>query len=182
MPLTTAQQVRTRINDRWRYDEEFLYADGTASGWRLRQGSPFSTLSAVSAYVALPAPTGWSATGTTVDTDLGRLYFTSALTANTPFRVDYQWAVFSDDEIGFFTAQGGDVNGAALQAVQTLMFDNLKRARWSSPDGTSYDDTKSMADLRAMYDLLRDAQQGGPEGGLESWGENQAYWSTEYNA
>ena len=72
-PLTTAQQVRTRIADRWRQAEEIRYGDGTASGFKLAQGAPFSTISASSAYVV---NAGWSATGATFDADLGTVKFT----------------------------------------------------------------------------------------------------------
>lgn len=179
MALTLAQGVRLRIQDNLRLGEEFLQGDGTASGYKLRQGAPHSWLTAGVAQV--PAPT-WSATGATFDPSLGRVTFSGVISALTAFRVEYQWAVFSDDEIGQFTAVGGNVNGAAKEAVKTLMFDVLKRARWSAPDGTSYDDTKSMNDLKAMYDLLKDEERESPEGGIESWAEQQENYYGVYGA
>lgn len=181
MPLTLAQQVRLVVNDRWRLGEEILNGDGSASGFKLRQGAPFSTLMSASAYLGTGAG-GWSGTGATIDLDLGRVTFAGIISALTAIRVDYQWAVFSDDEIGYFTAAGGTVNGAAKEAVKVLMFDNAKRARWSAPDGSSYDDTKSQADLKGMYDLLKEDETSSPEGGLESWGEQQANFYGDYNA
>src|SRR3990167_3717382 len=141
MPLTTAEQVRLRINDRWRWAEEVRVGDGSASGFKLAQGAPFSNLSALSGFVTLPAPTGWSATGSTVDTGLGLVTFSAVVSANTAWRAQYQWAVFSDSEIEYFTAVGRGVVGAALHAVRSLMFDSLRRASWGAPDGTTYDDT-----------------------------------------
>ena len=183
-PLTTAQQVRLRISDRWRYAEETHYGNGSGSGFKVSQGAPFSTLSAFSGYILLPSPTGWSATGGTFDTGLGLAKFSSVVTALTAVRFDYQWALFSDDEIGHFTALGSGVAGAALEAVRVLMFDSLRRSKWAAPDGTEYDDTAAMKQLLEMEKRLIDelARDIGPEGGLESWSENQAYWSTEYGA
>src|SRR3972149_6297677 len=119
MALTTAQQVRLRISDRWRWAEEYRGGDGTA------------------------------------------------------LKV----------EIGQFTAVGGTIPGAALEAVRTLMFDSLRRAKWAAPDGTEYDDTAALAQLRAMHDLLLEetTRDDGGQGGIESWAEQQQNWSSEYS-
>lgn len=180
MPLTTVQQVRLRIQDRLRFGEEVRAGDGLAAGFKLAQGAPFSTLLSATAFVAVAA--GWSATGASFDGDLGLANFSGVISANTAWRATYLWSVFSDDEIGYFTAQGGSVAGAALEAVKALMFDSLKRARWSAPDGTSYDDTAAMSQLQKMYDQLWKEVREAPEGGIESWSEQQAYFSSEYNA
>lgn len=182
MPLTTAQQVRLRIQDPYRLDEEVRYGDGTASGFRLRQGAPHSTLISASAYLATTA--GWSGTGSTFDLSLGQVKFSGVISALSAFRAEYQWSIFSDDEIAYFTAVGGSVAGAALEACRTLMFDALKRARWAAPDGTEYDDTKAQEMLVKMHGLLLEETTlaVGPQGGIESWSENQPYWNTEYGA
>ena len=181
MALTTAQQVRLRIQDNWRYAQEPRFGDGSASAFRLSQGAPYSTISGVALLVSTTA--GWTATGGGWNTGLGLVTFSGVISANSAWQAEYQWAVFSDDEVGYFTAVGGTINGAAREAVKTLMFDNARRARWSSPDGTSYDDTKSMSDLRAMYDLLvTDDEETGPAGGIESWGEQQMNYSGPYAA
>ena len=180
MALTLEQAVRLRIQDNLRLGEEFLQGDGLASAFKLRQGAPHSWITAGAAFVS--GNGAWTATGGSYNNELGRVTFSGVVSANTAFRVEYQWAVFSTDEIGQFTAVGGNVNGAAIEAIKTLMFDNLKRARWAAPDGTSYDDTKSMNDLRAMYDLLKEEEREEPSGGIESWGEQQEnYWGV-YNA
>lgn len=180
-PLTLAQQVRLRISDRWRFAEEMRYGDGLASGFKLAQGAPFSTISAASAYVV---NAGWSATGATIDTDLGLVTFSGVISANSAWRAAYQWAVFSDAEIGHFTAIGGTLAGAALEAVRSLLFDSLRRAKWAAPDGTEYDDTAAMAHLLKMEQRLQDEidRDDGAAGGIESWSEQQAYWSGDYSA
>ncbi len=183
-PLTTAQQVRTRIADRWRQAEEIRYGDGSASGFKLAQGAPFSTISMTSAYILPSAFTGWSATGATFDSDLGTVKFSAVISALTAWRAEYQWAVFSDNEIGHFTAVGGTVAGASLEAVRALMFDSLKRSKWAAPDGTQYDDTMAQDTLLKMEErlLAEIVKEEGPAGGIESWAEQQQYWSSEYNS
>lgn len=183
MPLSTGQQVRLRISDRYRYAEEIQYGNGSASGFKLGQGAPFSNISAASVYVGTGAG-GWSATGGTIDTGLGLVRLSAIISANSAVRFDYQWSVFSDEEVGYFTAVGGTVAGAALEAVRSLMFDSLRRSRWAAPDGTEYDDTAAQKQLIEMEKRLLDEieRADGAQGGIESWSEQQAYWSTEYGA
>lgn len=179
MALTTAQQVRLRIADNWRYAQEVRAGDGSASAFKLAQGSPHSTVGVPSAHVATTA--GWSATGASFVTALGTVTFSGVISANSAWMAEYQWAVFSDEEVGnFLTAGGSTVLGASLEAVRSLMFDGLKRARWMAPDGTQYDDTAALKHLNDMYDRLKEEQDDSdyaPAGGLESWGEQQQYWS-----
>ena len=183
MPLATdtALQVRFRIRDQLRYDAEQIHGDGTASAFKLKQGRPFSVLSGtggtgVTASIAVAA--GWSATGTTaVEHVLGRVIFGGAISANSAILMDYQWSVFSDEEIGWFTAVGGSVVGAALEAVRTLESDAARLARWGSPDGSTYDPTQTFANLAAMKAQLLAEKMGGeegPAGSMESWSENQS--------
>jgi len=73
-------------------------------------------------------------------------------------------------------AGGNSINGARLEAVKTLMFDAIKRARWGAPDGTTFDDTQAQGHLRDMYnkfsnELTQDAIGGGA---TYSWGANQS--------
>ncbi len=180
--LATADQVRTRISDRWRWAEEVRLSDGTASAHKLAQGAPFSNLSAVSAYLA--TNNGWSATAAVVDTGLGLVTLAGVVSAQTALRFDYRWAVFSDEEVGTFTAIGGSVAGAALQAVRALLFDAARRSKWAAPDGTEYDDTAAQKHLLTLEERLVDEvdREQGSQGGIESWSEQQAYWSTEYGA
>ena len=180
MTLSTLDQVRLRISDRYRFAEEVRQGDSTASAFKLGQGAPFSNISAANGYVATTA--GWSATGATFDTALGLITLSGVVSALSAFRVQYVWSVFSDDELSYFTGLGGGVAGAALEAVKTLMFDGLRRARWAAPDGTQYDDTAAQRHLQEMYDRLHSEAREGPEGGTESWSEQQAYFSAEYSA
>ena len=179
MPLTGNQALRLRINDRFRYDAEVRAGDGLTTTFKLGQGAPFSTMSAASAYVS--AAVGWSATGATFDTALGTVAFSAAISANTGFRVDYQWAVFSDDELAQFTADGGgSVMGGALYATRALMFDSLRRARWASPDGSQFDDTKAQDQLMQMYSAIWYEIREGPDGGIESWSQQQQNFYADY--
>ena len=183
MPLSLADQVRLRISDRWRFGEEVRYGDGLASQFKLAQGAPFSNVSALSAYHT--AAGGWSGvTASAQDTGLGTITLTGLLQANSAVRFAYQWAVFSDAEIGEFTAMGGNVAGAALYAVRTLMFDSLRRAKWKAPDGTEYDDTAAQKQLLEMEKRLVEEieKSDGPAGGIESWGEQQQNYGGEYAA
>lgn len=179
-PLTTAQQVRLAINDRLRYQEEVRAGDGQSISFKLAQGAPFASLTGASAYVPTGAG-GWSATGATFDLDLGTVAFAGIISAQSAWRATYQWAVFSENEIGHFTAAGGDINGACIEAVRTLMFDGLRRAKWAAPDGSQHDDTKAQDTLLKMWSAFKAEQYDGAEGGVESWSEQQAYWAGEYN-
>ena len=177
MTLTTGEQVRLRIQDPWRYGEELRYGDGTASAFKLQQGAPYSTIISATASVLLPAPTGWSATaGVAISTALGRVVFSGIISANTAWQANYLWAVFSDEEIAQFTADGGSVPGAALYAVRSLRFNAMKRSRWAAPDGTQYDDTMAMRALKELQDDIEAEvvrYEEGPAGGYASWAEQQ---------
>jgi len=176
MALTTAQQVRLKIQDPWRFGEEDQIANGTASAFKMQQGAPYSNIISASASVYRA---GWSATGGTWDNALGRFEASGVIDQNESVHFNYLWAVFADDEIGHFTAVGVSVNGAALEAVQTLMFDAWKRARWQTPDGTQYDDTRALDNLAKMQSALsaQIVQDVGPAGGFESWAINQGNYS-----
>lgn len=178
MPLSQSQQLRLRINDKLRYGQEVRGGDALSQSFQLGQGAPFSTISAASAYVTAAA--GWSATGATFDTALGVVTFATALPNNTQFKVDYQWSVFSEDEVTQLLADGGSVAGGALQAVRALMFDSLRRARWGAPDGTNYDDTMAMSQLKSLYDQLHEEVRDDPAGGIESWTQQQKNFSSDY--
>lgn len=168
MALTTAQQVRLRIQDAPKVFDTTLFGNGTAVSYPIA----YSVVTSATAFVPRGA-TAWSATGATIES--GYVTFSDNIAANSAFRVRGVYSVFSDDEIGQFTAAGGNVNGAALEAVQTLMFDSLKRASWSAPDGSRYDDTAAMKLLTDMYDRLKvEQEESAAEGGvISSWALNQ---------
>lgn len=171
----SANQVRFRINDRLRFEQETLIGDGLLASFKLKQGAPFSTLTAATAYL-LPSQ---ASTGCTFDNDLGRVSFSGAISANSAIQAQYQWSVFSDDEINYmlYTAQGGgSIVGVAILCVEVLMFDSLRRAKWAAPDGTQYDDTAAMKQLNDLYKQLHEELREAPEGGIESWSDNQAVW------
>ena len=123
----------------------------------------------------ITAPTtGWSATAATFNAS-GIVSFSGTISANTAFRTTYVQSVFSDEEIGHFTAVGGNVNGAALEAVHALMFDSTKRSRWMAPDGSQYDDTMAMQALRDIHSALKTELIGDAivEGVMQGWSLNQ---------
>lgn len=175
MPLTTAQQVRLKIRDAWRRKQEIQYGDGLVSSFQLTEGAPYSNIISATASIA---SLGWSATGCAFDNALGYVTFSGLVSANSAVRFDYLWAVFSDDEIGTFTAVRGTVNGAAIEAIDSLLFDASRRARWAAPDGTQYDDTSTSRLLIEMRDKLdeQEKQDIGPQGGYESWAIGQGDW------
>ena len=174
MTLTTAQIVRGRLQTPWRRASETRLGDGTASAFQLQQGSPYSTV--VSATASIVTTAGWSATGCSVDANLGYVTFSGRISANSAIQFDYLWSVFSDDEIGYFTAVGGSVSEAALEGIRWLMGDAAKRNRWGAPDGTTVDDTKTLDNLAKLYDLLDAEDKGAPEGGYASWSVEQENW------
>ena len=174
MALTTAQQVRLKIQDQPLIADDVYTFDGMSTGFTL----PHRNLTTASAYV-LDAGGQWSATGAAFDAS-GFVAFNTALASATGFKVHYTHSTFSDDEVDtMLTAGGGSINGAALQAIEDLMFDGLKRSIWRAPDGTEYDDTKAMALLNQMYDKFKqeELEDGILSGGLASWSENQADYS-----
>jgi hypothetical protein len=170
--LSTADQVRLKIQDAPLLSDRTFYGDGTAATFLL----PHRNLQSATAYVPLGA-TAWTATGCTFDAS-GQVAFSGVISANSAFRLTYIYATFSDTEIGQFTAEGGTVIGASIIACESLMFDAAKRARWSSPDGTTYDDTQAMQHLREMYLLLQatQSQDAIDPGGHIGWGEGQGNW------
>lgn len=175
MTLTTAQQVRLKIRDQWRRKYEEKFGDSTASSFQLSEGAPYSTIISATASILR---TGWSATGCTIDNTLGYVAFSGIISANSAVRFDYLWAVFSDDEVGIFTAVRGSVNGAAIEAIDSLLFDASRRARWAAPDGSQYDDTSTSTLLLSMRDKLSEQEQDdiGAQGGFESWAIGQGDW------
>jgi len=176
MALTTAQQVRLRLNDPWRYAQETQYGDGSGSALKLQQGAPYSTIISATASILWSANSGWSATASTIDAALGTMVLDGVISAHTAIQMDYQWAVFSDDEIEYFTAAGGDTRGAALMGVRTLMGNAWKRARWAAPDGSQYDDSKAMQNLMRWESALiaERTVEDGPAGSFVNWAETQA--------
>jgi hypothetical protein len=172
--LSGISLIRSRIQDNPLLADRTYNGDGTASAFLL----PHRNITSGSAFVPITTPTtGWSATAATFDPS-GQVQFSGVISANSAFRLTYVYSVFSDDEIGAFTAAGGGVVGASIEALQTLMFDAAKRSRWGAPNGESFDDTQAMQHLREMYHLLKQEQYeaGIANGDIASWGLNQGDW------
>lgn len=168
MTLTDAQRVRLKIQDIPAIADLTHAGDGTANTF----GLPHRNLVSATAYV--PGAGGWTATGATFD-PTGYVQFSAAISANSAFRTRYVYSVFSDAEIDQWLTDGGSVVGAAKEAVQALMFDGTRRARWSSPDGTSWDDTAAIGLLKALYEKLDKEEQDAAigTGSLGSWSLDQ---------
>lgn len=169
MTLTSAQATRLRISDIPTLADVTRAGDGTASSFLL----PHRNLTTASAFVPL-GNTAWSATAATFNAS-GMVSFSGAISANSAYRLTYTYSTFGDEEVNHFLSVGGDVNGAALEAVQVLFFDGLKRSRWSSPDGTSHDDTAAIGLLKDLYDTLKaeQTQAAAANGGIHSWSVEQ---------
>lgn len=170
--LATAVQIRLRVQDIPTLADVTRAGDGTASSFLL----PQRNLTTASAFVPVGAGggTAWSATGATFNAS-GMVSFSGAISASSAYRLTYTYSVFGDDEIDHFLTVGGNVNGAAIEAVQVLLFDGLKRASWSSPDGSTYSDVGAIGLLKDLYDILKKEQSQAAIGGGEiaSWSTNQ---------
>ena len=174
MTLTSAQSVRLFIQDQPTVFDQTLVFDGTATIFNL----PYRNIISATAFVTASGGAGWTATGCTFDAS-GFVAFSAVGSANSAYRVRGVQSNFSEDEITQFITNGGSIVGAELEAIQALMFDSLKRARWATPDGTTYDDTAAMRQLIDMYDRLAEQQAAASvsEGGYVSWAQGQGDWS-----
>lgn len=173
MTLTTLQAVRLKIQDPPIAQNLTLYGDGTATVFHMQH----TNLSNGAAYVPGAGASSWSATGCAVDAS-GRFVFSTVISANSAFNVRYEHTNFSDDEVQQFLTEGGGVAGAAKAAVEALMFDAVKRARWMASDGSQYDDTAAQNHLREMHKILdEEVDKAAIEGGgFGSWALNQVDW------
>jgi hypothetical protein len=168
MTLTPAQRVRLKISDPPTLGGGAGVGDGTAVTFAL----PNRNLSSGSAFIAVGG--AWSGTGATFD-PTGLVTFATAISANSAFRCTYVYSTFSEDEIDDFLAVGGSVIGASLEVCESLMFDAAKRASWSAPDGSSYDDTSAQAHLRELHGILlaQQSDEAAAGGSVGSWSLTQ---------
>ena len=176
MTLSTAEQVRLRIQDMPAYADLVFYGDGQRAVFNLQLGAAsYRNITSGLGYIL--AAGKWSATGAAFDVT-GFVTFLDVISANTAFRTRFVYSTFSDAEIGHFTAVWGSVAGAALEAVNALRFDALKRASWAAPDGSQYDDTRAVQALETLYNDLKAelAQAQVTDGGFASWAEGQNDW------
>ena len=168
--ISDIDQVRLTIFDQPKATAAALL--GVGSGLTVYD-LPHRNMTSGTAYVV--AAGAYTATGATLNPS-GWVQFSGQVSAGTPMLIRYVYSTFSDTEIQQFLDTGGSVVGAALEAVRSLMFDGLRRARWTSPDGSSYDDTAAMNLLSQLYDRLLEAQTVEDltdVGGFQAWSENQ---------
>ena len=170
MTLSSAQAVRSRIQDVVRLEEKVMLGNGTGAMFWLERENVLSG----TAYVAVPA--GWSATGSTFNSS-GYVSFAGPISAYSAVRFIYTYSIFSDEEIDHWLTQGGSIPGAAREAARTLMFDSMKRARWVASDGSEYDDSKGMNLIKEILDKLDEEIAAGNviDGGIVEWAMNQEY-------
>lgn len=174
MALTTAQQIRLRIQDQPRIGDVVQYADGFISAFGLQH----TNLTSATAYIMVSAggtpATGWSATGAEFNAS-GYVTFSGVPSANSALKFRYVYSTFSDAEIDHYASAGGNINGASLEAVQTLMFDGLKRSKWAAGDGSEYDDTAAMKLLNDLYATLKkeELEDSIGNGGFGEWAVTQ---------
>ena len=175
MALSTAQQIRLRVQDAPRIADVVRYGDGSASAFDLQHVNVISASAFVMVSAGGTPPTGWSATGATFNAS-GYVTFSGVPSANSALKLRYVYSTFSDDEIDHFQTAGGNINGAALEAVQTLMFDGLKRSKWAAPDGSEYSDVDAMKLLTDMYDRFKkeELEDGIAGGGFGQWAITQS--------
>lgn len=168
--LTTGDQLRSRIQDPIRFEIRDLVSDGRS----LLFPVPHTNLLSGSAFVL--SGSSWVNTGATFMPE-GVVALTSGAPFGSSLQVRYYHSVFSDEELGTWITGYGFL-GATREAIWALMFDGLKRSRWSSPDGTSYDDTQALRILEQLDRRVdRELQdQAAGAGGFGSWSENQQDW------
>lgn len=170
MPLSSAQQVRQRIQDFPRPFDSAYYADGISTRYHI--GTP--NLVSGSAYVQ-PGGTAWSATGATFNSS-GFVDFSDRISANSAYRVVGVYTVFADDVIDERISALNSINAVALEFAYDLLFDGGKRGRWMSPDGSQWDNVGSLTAINSIIrhlelEIEKEAIQGG---GFWSWAETQS--------
>jgi len=172
MALSTLQKVRLKIQDAPVRENLTLYGDGTANVFHMAHQNIYNAV----AYVPLGA-TAWSATACAIESS-GMFTFANVISAQSAFNVRYEHTTFSDDEIQQFHDDGGSIVGAALEAVEALIFDAVKRARWMASDGTSYDDTSAQSHLMKMHETFSKQVEAESisAGSFGSWSLNQGDW------
>lgn len=167
MTLTSAQILRSRVQDAPRLEEKIMLGDGRASMfWVERENITSGT-----AFIVTPQ--GWSATGATFNSS-GYITFSAPISAASAVRALYVYSIFSDDEIDYWLT-AGSIPVAAREVARTLMFDSMKRARWVASDGSEYDDSKALSLIRELIDDLDKEIEASylTDGGIVEWAMNQ---------
>ena len=93
---------------------------------------------------------------------------------DSEFRFAYTYSTFTDMECQVFLDESSTLRGAALLALESLMFDSRKRNQWASQGagmGVSVNDTSAQATLLRLYDALnkREAMDIASDGLVLSW-------------
>lgn len=164
MALTDLERIRLVIQDKPQTQNAVYTANGVDTRYELAYPNPQEG----SAFVETNQR--WAMTAASFQAD-GYVVFPDRVSANSAFRVEYAHTVFTDDELRYYMEAGGDTRGAQILAIETLMFDSLKRAQWGAPDGTSYNDTAAQAQLIKMHERLLKQQSDAAIGfgGVKGW-------------
>lgn len=168
MALTSAERVRLAIQDLPRIADDIYSGDGLGKTYPL----PHFNITSGSAFLVNPNGRSWSGVpGATFTSGYVQFPGAGGIADGTPFRVRYTHTTFSDDEIGDFMERGNDVIGAQVLAIETLLFDSVKRVSWRSSDGAAYDDTAAQTLLATMHDQYLQQRREGSlgAGGIISW-------------
>ncbi len=183
MSYTQDQELRLGVDDLPKPAEEVLYGDGTGTAFQLAHYPLVSATpaSAPSAYFYVTS--AWSATGASFSYPFGRVSFPGIVSANSAVRIVYHWAIFSDEEICYFTGKhAGDLVSQKLLVVETLLMNAWKRHNWSAAGGQSVSEANVFDQLMKMRAMLQTklTTELGPEGSLISWSEEQENYDPPY--
>ena len=105
---------------------------------------------------------------------LGLVTFSNPIPKGAPVQFRYTYGIMSDEEIDWITAQTSDLNRMKLYYIDAVAFDYSKRVRWGA-GGTYYDDATTLANILRVRETIwkQLTLELGPEGGVESWAEQQ---------
>lgn len=188
MALTNLEKFRRlKINDNYRNFSQTHQADGEAKDWDchyypIRAGSYTAYLDGVATLAY------------TASLDDGRFTFSAAPANATQIRIVGQYSTFSDTELSEILAEHGIATGATaatlesldaplITAIETLLSDAWKRHTWSAAGGQSVSEGQLFQNLLAWRKMLEDKSKGleiGPQGGIESYAENQDMYTDRY--
>ena len=190
MPIASnsAEQLRLRVNDKPRRTIQTLYGDGLSSAFELG-ALPGGLVSAQgaggqpTAFIPVGAGggTAYSATGCTFTYSPPLVTFSGVISAGSAVQCVFNHAVFSEAEVDYITGNFGDLNGMTLEVISMLMADYSKRVAWAG-GGVSYNESTVFNNLKAWHDNIYEGMttQTGPQGGFESWSDEQQNNSPSY--
>ena len=178
MALSTLDELRLRIQDKAVERLSYHEVTGTPGPGRVFIFGPLGEEGAFSVVsVAQGDGSSWIVVTASDYILAGQFIQVSGLTM-TQLAIQLRSTTFTDEELEFYLGKhSNSVLDASIEVVLALMYDGVKRHRWKSPDGVSYDDTMANQQLQRIYDMLKREQE---ELGTASGGFGNA--ATEKNA